>query len=320
MTTQIDAARIAPRVAALMAALIAALLIVSGCTRGDATTGVDDQSPLRLAYLPGEEDPEGRMVAFSELAEYLTQALGRKVELIQATSYAPTIEAMRSAKIDIIRAGGPFTYMIAHDKAGAEAIVRVGTSDGPGLYRSAIVAHPGSGIETMEDLVARAGEIDFAFVDPASTSGHLIPRARLESAGINPDTGFARTIFTMSHTNSAMTLISGKVHAGAISYNTYERLVEKGLMKPGDMKILWLSDPIPSGPIMVRQGLPRELKDRIHDAYLALNAGDTAVYRAMTEVYQTDDLRFFSATDTDYDGLRRIATNIDTMQMLPESG
>jgi phosphonate transport system substrate-binding protein len=303
----------------LMLATLAAVLVAAGCARSEAGSVAGDTGPLRLAYLPGEEDPEGRLVAHQGLAEYLTAALGREVELVQASSYAPTIEAMRAGKIDIVRAGGPFTYLIAHEKAGAEAIVTVGTSAGPGLYRSAIVAFPGSGIDSMEELVARARQVDFAFVDPASASGHLIPRAQLERVGINPEEDFARTIFTMSHANSAMAIISGKVQAGAISEETYKRMLELGQMKASDMKVLWLSDPIPTGPVMVREGLPPELKQRLRDAYLALNKGDTEVYRTLSAVYRTEDLRFFPANDEQWDPLRKIATNISTMQMLPGS-
>lgn len=307
-----------PLRAMLASALITAMLMIAGCAPGDADTD-DGQGPLKLAYLPNEDNPQGRMEAFSGLAEHLSEAVGKEVQLIQATTYAPTIEAMRAGKIDVIRANGPFVYLTAHKKAGAEAIVRVGTSQGPGLYQSAIVAYPGAGIDSLEDLIARADEIDFAFVAPTSASGHLIPRAHFETLGLNPEKHFARTIFTMDHTNSAMTLISGKVHAGAISSNTYQQLVEKGAMKPEDLKILWLSDPIPTGPVMVRQDLSQELKNRLRDAYLALNTGDSALYRAMTDVYLTDDLRFYAASDADYDSLRRIAGNIETMQMLPES-
>lgn len=301
------------RLPALLALLAA--LLVAGCAPGGA--GDEQARPLRLAYLPGEEDPEGRMVAFSGLAEYLSAHMGQEVELIQAVSYAPTIEAMRASKIDFMRAGGPFTYMIAHEKAGAEAIVHVGTSAGPGLYQSAIVAWPGSGIESLQDLVARAAEIDFAFVDPASTSGHLVPRARLETLGIDPDEAFGRTIFTMSHTNSAMTIISGKVQAGAISLNTYERLIERGLIKADDMTILWKSDPIPTGPVMVRADLPEEIKDRLRQAYLDLNDSGEPVFEAMKDVYRTEDLRFYPALDADFDGLRAIARNVDSFEMLP---
>ncbi len=171
----------------------------------------------------------------------------------------------------------------------------------------------------MDELVARAGKVDFAFVDPASASGHLIPRAQLERVGINPEEDFARTIFTMSHANSAMAIISGKVQAGAISEETYKRMLELGQMKASDMKVLWLSDPIPTGPVMVREGLPPELKQRLRDAYLALNTGDSEVYRTLSAVYRTDDLRFFPANDEQWDPLRKIATNIGTMQMLPGS-
>ncbi len=307
-------ARVHRRPAVLLALL--ALLLCAGCAPdGD---GPAEAQPLRLAYLPGEEDPEGRMVAFSGLAEYLSEYMGREVELIQAVSYAPTIEAMRASKIDFMRAGGPFTYMIAHEKAGAEAVVHVGTSAGPGLYQSAIVAWPGSGIESLEDLVARAPEIDFAFVDPASTSGHLVPRAQLEALGIDPDEAFGRTIFTMGHTNSAMTIVSGKVQAGAISFNTYTRLLERGLIQADDMTILWKSEPIPTGPVMVRADLPEEIKERLRQAYLNLNDSGEPVFEAMKDVYRTEDLRFYPAVDTDFDGLRAIARNVDTFEMLPE--
>jgi phosphonate transport system substrate-binding protein len=307
------------RLAALLGALLGLALTACGPgVDGGARDPNATDRILRMAYLPGEEDPEGRMEAFSGLAEYLSERLGREVELIQAVSYAPTIEAMRASKIDFMRAGGSFTYMIAHEKAGAEAILRVGTSAGPGLYESAIVAWPGSGIDTLDDLVARAGEIDFAFVDPASTSGHLIPRAQLEQVGIDPDESFARTIFTMSHTNSAMTIVSGKVQAGAISWNTYTRLLEAGIIEADDMVVLWKSDPIPTGPIMVRADLPQTLKDGLRDAYLALNDSDLPVFRAMKAVYGTEDLRFFPANDADWDGLRAIARNVDSFQMLPE--
>ncbi|MEE4301617.1 MAG: phosphate/phosphite/phosphonate ABC transporter substrate-binding protein [Pseudomonadales bacterium] len=301
------------RPAALLALL--AVLWLGGCAPGDE--GDTAAEPLRLAYLPGEEDPEGRMVAFSGLADYLSKHMGRQVELIQAVSYAPTIEAMRASKIDFMRAGGPFTYMIAHEKAGAEAVVHVGTSAGPGLYQSAIVAWPGSGIESLQDLVSHAAEIDFAFVDPASTSGHLVPRARLETLGIDPDDAFGRTIFTMSHTNSAMTIVSGKVQAGAISFNTYTRLVERGLIEADDMTILWKSEPIPTGPVMVRADLPEEIKDRLRQAYLDLNDSGEPVFEAMKQVYRTDDLRFYPAMDADFDGLRAIARNVDSFDMLP---
>jgi len=115
-----------------------------------------------------------------------------------------------------------------------------------------------------------------------------------------------------------MTIVSGKVQAGAISFNTYTRLLERGLIQADDMTILWKSEPIPTGPVMVRADLPEEIKERLRQAYLNLNDSGEPVFEAMKDVYRTEDLRFYPAVDTDFDGLRAIARNVDTFEMLPE--
>lgn len=302
------------KVASLLLLLAASFL--AGCSPGGATTD-DARRVLRFAYLPSEEDPEGRVDATHDLADRLARYTGLEVEIIRAVSYAPTIEAMRAGKIDVIRAGGPFTYMIAHEKAGAEAIVAFGTSDGRGIYKSLIVASRESGLEHLDDLTRRAAELDFAFVNPASTSGHLIPRAALESRGLDPDSDFAELIYTMNHTNSAMTIVSGKVDAGALSLSSYERLLRTGKLEADDLVILWESDPIPTGPVMVHPDLPEDVKQGIRQAYLSLNTRDDPLYEQMALTYRKEDLTFYEASDADWDDLRSIAQSVRTMTMLP---
>ncbi|MDZ7825347.1 MAG: PhnD/SsuA/transferrin family substrate-binding protein [Gammaproteobacteria bacterium] len=185
------------------------------------------------------------------------------------------------------------------------------------MYRSLIVAHPATGLRSLEDLIARAGELDFAFVTPTSASGHLIPRALLEGRGMVPEQDFANLVYTMSHTNSAMTILAGKVDAGAISIDTRDRLLEKGGMKPEDLVVLWRSDPVPSGPLMVRRDLPQSLKEAIRQAYLAIDDDrNSPLYRAMQATYLTEDLRFYAVDDERWDGLRAIARNVESMTML----
>jgi len=276
----------------------------------------DSPKVLKMAFQPSEDDVERRMQeeVFDSLSAYLTSEIGIPVELIRTTGYGPTIEAMRAKKIDFGRSGGSFTYLIAHEKAGAEAIIQRGTSAGPGIYSSIIVTSPETGIESLEDLKTRQHELVFAFVDPASTSGHLIPRSGLESNGIDPD-DFRQTIFTMSHTNSAMTLVSAKVDVGGMSRSTYERLIEAGRIKPEDLVILWKSKPIPTGPIIVRADLPKEIRDRIRAAYLKLNDGGPLM-DALRVQSGIEDLRFYPADDGMWYGLREIAWGVDSMKLL----
>ena len=273
-------------------------------------------SVLHMSYSPSEEDVEGRMEMLEELTDYLGEQVGIPIHLVQAQGYGPTIEAMRAKKIDIARTGS-FAYMIAHEKAGAEAIVARGKkAKGPGLYSSIIVASPSQGMRSLEDLKARAADTVFAFVDPASTSGHLTPRAGLEANGFDPKEDFERLVFTMSHTNSAMALVSGKLDAGAMSRTTYDRMVAAGSIQADDLVILWESEPIPTGPIIVRRELPEEIKSRLQAAYLNLNEEGGAILEALRTQANTPDLIYFPAEDAMWDGLREIAYNLETMQLL----
>ncbi|MDZ7825348.1 MAG: PhnD/SsuA/transferrin family substrate-binding protein [Gammaproteobacteria bacterium] len=95
--------------------LVACLFTASGCSPRDASAEAGNgPEVLRLAYLPSEEDPEGRMEAVELLAAHLEAHVGRPVKMIRAVQYAPTIEAMRAGKVDIVRSGGPFVYLVAH--------------------------------------------------------------------------------------------------------------------------------------------------------------------------------------------------------------
>ena len=255
------------------------------------------------------------MTVFNELADYLSEEIGIPVELYRTSGYGPIIEAMRSRKIDFGQSGGSFTYMIAHEKAGAEAAVVRGTPEGRGVYSSIIVTSPSTGIKSIEDVKTRQDELVFAFVDPASTSGHLVPRAGLQSMNIDPE-GFKRLIYTMNHTNSAMTLMAAKVDVGAISRSTFDRMIEAGRMKPDDLVILWESAPIPNSPIVVRHDLPQDIKDKISMAFLKLNDGGPLL-EAMREQAGVDNLIYYPANDAMWDPIREIAYNIDMKLLSP---
>lgn len=286
-------------------------MMLTSCGSSEAK----ELSVLKMAYLPSEEDVERRMKAFNELADYLTEEIGIPVELYRTAGYGPIIEAMRSRKIDFGQSGGSFTYMIAHEKAGVEAVVVRGTSKGRGIYSSIIVTSPSTGIKSIEDVKARQSELVFAFVDPASTSGHLVPRAGLQSMDIDPE-GFKRLIYTMNHTNSAMTLMSAKVDVGAISRSTFDRMIEAGRLKEEDLVVLWESAPIPNSPIVVRPDLPQDIKERIAAAFLKLNEGGPLL-ETMREQTGVEDLIYYPANDAMWDPVREIAYNIDMKLLSP---
>src|SRR5262249_30080595 len=153
---------------------------------------------------PGIEEPQAQTLRLDRLKTYLSERLKMPVELYKSSAgYGTVIEALRANKVDVASMG-PFGYLIASEKAGAEVIVTSGAKSlGQGEYRGPIAVARNSPLRTIQDLVAHSKELTFSFVDPASTSGFLVQRAYFQSVGLDPDKDFKKTMFSTNHVASA---------------------------------------------------------------------------------------------------------------------
>jgi phosphonate transport system substrate-binding protein len=217
--------------------------------------------------------------------------------MITGTSYSAVIEAMRVDKVDSMEVG-PFSYTLAVQEAGAEALAvnvaaenKVYDADTPPYYFSIIFTKKGSGIATLQDLKGK----DFNFVDPASTSGHLMPKTLLIKNGINPDTDM-KTVFAGSHPTSVISVWNDKAPAGATYEQNMLDLATEGQVEycsfsdgqaskfrtaeeikanyeacpEGKLVAIGYSDPIPSTPFAIRSNLPQSFKDAVKAALLEI--------------------------------------------------
>ena len=150
----------------------------------------------------------------------------------------------------------------------------------------------------MEDLKGKS----FAFVDPASTSGNLIPRKMLIENGIDPDNDFSTSFYAGTHNAVEYAVANGKVDAGADSDNSYNRMVEAGEIDPEVNKIIHTSDPIPGSPIVVRGDLPADFKKKIQDALITMDE------QTIHQVGGWGNIaRYQKVSDSDYDIIRETA-------------
>jgi phosphonate transport system substrate-binding protein len=290
----------------------------------------------------GGDDAEEALESNEPLAQHLEDWLGIEVNYTTGTSYNAVIEAARAGHVDCYTVG-PFAYILGVEEADAEALaisvstradVPVYDASIPPAYHSVISTKKGNGIASVADLAGHT----FSFVDPASTSGHLIPRSMLVAAGIDPDADM-ETIFAGSHPTSGIALWNDKVDAAASTETTLANLAEEGQIdyctfedgeigKPrtqeeiqavydacpdGHIVALAYSDPIPGTPFSVNKNLPTSLKEAIKDALLATK--DDAEFISATGRWFTDpnidqDLGL-PHLDSYYDGLREVARVLD---------
>jgi phosphonate transport system substrate-binding protein len=293
--------------------LLSSLLLslsLSSCKAVDAKGSTP--TILRYAFAPEEEQLQGGTIRSDLMKAYLQRELHRPVEVVRVEGYGPTIEAMRAEKVDI--AGyGALGYIIAAQKAGAEAIVSRGNPDGTlGGYRSMIAVPKNSPIHSLQDLKAHAKDIVFSFSDPASTSGNLYPRVGLLNAGINPEKDFKKVIFSGTHPATVLTVAAGKVDAGGFSASAETRLIALHRIAPDDLRILWTSELIPNGPTTVRKGLPEQLKKDIQAAFLAIPTKDPQLWSNIVNTYRTNTsgMSYVSVNDGTYDGLRSYTSKV----------
>ena len=275
----------------LLVGLLLTTIFLGGCAK--------EEEPLKMAVIPAGE-AIAEVERYEPIAAYLGEQIGKEIELVVSTDYTAVITALKVGDADIARLG-PFSYLLAVEEAKAEIIVRgVKKSTGKDAYHGYIISRADSGIKTLDDLKGRT----FAFTDVASTSGYLIPQAVLKGAGIDPEKDFAEMFFAGSHPAVIEVVKAGKVDAGAIADNRWEDALEAGVIKEGELSIIFTTDPIPMSPEVVRSGMDPELKKKIQDAYL--NMPSELSEQAVGKISG-----YVIAVDSDYDFLREVAKVLD---------
>jgi phosphonate transport system substrate-binding protein len=295
------------------ALFFAALAVLfAGCAR-EVPPPAPDARPtvLRLGYTPSEEAVVDREAANLALARYLERALGGvAVTLVRTASYGPAVAAMARGEIDLV-ALAPFAFLLAADDGIAEAVAATGTAAaGPRTYRSALIAHRRTGLTNLDALAGRARALRFNYTDPASNSGHLVPQARLAALGLIPERDFAATEYTLSHSVAVLNVVFGRADVAGVNHSTLQRLIAKDRVRSEEIETLWLSEPLPNGPMAVRRALPAGFKREVQTALVRFAAVDPAASRTAMAQFAVEDLVFLACDDSLYSGLRALASQV----------
>jgi phosphonate transport system substrate-binding protein len=94
----------------------------------------------------------------------------------------------------------------------------------------------------------------FAFGDKGSTSGYLIPSHEFQKRGIDPDKYFSRVVYT-KHQAIETQITRGELDAGADYNRNRDAMINDGLIKAADSRIVWTSAPLPNDAFAVSKEL-----------------------------------------------------------------
>jgi len=297
--------------------LLSMALAMIGCNAAQAANaektpqerwGIDE---FIIVLLPGEDTPE---ITYTRdlFGAALSEVLGIPVREYRGTNYAACIEAMRTGYAHVANLG-PFSYVYAVERAGAECFA-VSALDGAHGYYSHMITHVDSDIYTLDDLVGRT----FGFVDPASTSGYLVPSNDLLNhfADSKPELEFEdltingrlfdSVMFTGTHSNSAQGVFRKDIEAAAVTSATVDAEIRNGHVDEGSIRTIHISPLIPTSPFSIQKDLPQDLKDLVIDFFLTWDDQEFWDIRGSTPEH-----RYWPVEDHEYDYIRQLRDRFD---------
>ncbi|MFN2197144.1 MAG: phosphate/phosphite/phosphonate ABC transporter substrate-binding protein, partial [Anaerolineales bacterium] len=224
---------------------------------------------------------------------------GLYITPLVATEYAGVIEAMCSdppkAQMGSL---ATFAYILAAERGCAEAEL-VSVRFGSTSYNGQIFVRADSGINTIADLKGKT----FCRPDPLSTSGWIIPSITLRANGINPDTDLAQVVDAGSHDASVAGVYNGDCDAGSSFVDARTNIEEDYPDVMDVIKVIEVSADIPNDGVQYVPSFPREMRDQINNALLAIAQTDAGL-EALDVAYQWGGLERID--DSFYDPFRQV--------------
>lgn len=242
-----------------------------------------DYRIVRFGILSGENESD-RVARYTPFQEYLEKTLDVEVEIFTAGNYDGVIQALAAGQIEFSFLGSS-AYAAAYSETNG-GIIPLLTSqqeDDSIGYFGVIVARCDSGLKTIKDLKGKT----LAFADPDSTSGYNVPYYNLVQQGYQPEEFFSAIPFSGSHEAGVAGVANGQFDAAATYINNEkngipQRMETKGMIKEGEVCVIWTSPEITSGPFTARANLPQGLIDDMKAAVMATPTAAPEAYKEMT--------------------------------------
>lgn len=258
-----------------------------------------EKAPLRVA-VAAMVSPKETFIYYREIIDYLSTRLEQNIELVQRKTYTEINEMLGQGVIDLaFICSGP--YVSGKAAFGFEALAAPQIR-GKAVYRSFLIVHRDSPCRRLDDLRGKT----FAFTDPASNTGFLVPLYLLAEKREQPESFFGKTIFTYSHDNSILAVAKNLVDGAFVHEQIWEYYRIRYPEHASKTRIVYRSEPFGNPPLVASGGLADPVKKRVRDLVLSMHL-DTEGKKVLSELYID---RFIPVNDELYDPVRKMKARL----------
>lgn len=206
--------------------------------------------------------PREGLAYYKQLSDYIGKRLGQPVQLVDRGNYDEINRLLESGAIDAaFICSGP--YVEGKKRFGLQ-LLAMPLVKGKPIYHSYIIVPQNSPARKFEDLRGKT----FAFTDPKSNTGKLVPTYMLARINETPQHFFSRVEFTYGHDNSIRAVAEKLVDGAAVDGLIWEYMALKNPVLTAKTRILLRSDPFGIPPFVVRPGIASEQKRRLQQILL----------------------------------------------------
>jgi phosphonate transport system substrate-binding protein len=220
----------------------------------------------------GGENAQDRLTSNECFRAKIEEALGVPVKLFTPADYDGVIQGLLGGTLDYAWLGASaYAKIYLTDPEAVEVKLTKQNVDGSTGYYSIGFTRKDTGITSIEDAKGKV----FAFADPNSTSGYLVPGAELAGKFGPLEEFFSEVKMSGGHEQTIVGVANGDFDAGVSwadglgnwedGYNSgaFRKAADAGLVDMNNLVEIWRSAMIPEGPMVVRKALPQDVKDKV---------------------------------------------------------
>ncbi len=294
----------------LLGLLITALtaLISAGCLDTENAVKIDlHENTTTDIMFPVDEDtvqiavasiisPEESVGYYQELFDYVSEKLKRPVKLVQRKTYFEVNELLRLKRVDAAFICSR-AYVEGNDQFGLELLVAPVVNNKT-VYYSYVIVPRDSDINSFEELRGKS----YAFTDPMSNSGHLVPIYMLARMNETPDTFFKHYFFTYSHDKSIEAVAEKLVDGASVDSLIWDYQNSTNPGYTSKTKIIEISPPYGIPPVVIPAGSDPEFKRELEQIFLDMDKDERG--REILKNIKVD--KFVKINDSAYDTVREM--------------
>ena len=197
--------------------------------------------------------------------KYLSKKTGYRFVPVFTKSYDEMSYLLSRGMVDVAYiCGAP--YVEDKNYAGFE-LLAVPLWKGKPSYYSYVITRKEKDYKSILDFRGKP----YAFSDPKSNSGSVVPTYVLMRNGYRPERFFNPIVYTYSHSESILAVYYGFVEGASVDSIVFDQFAEKSPEIASKLKVVEAYGPFPITPMVVRSQLEDDVKYALRKVLLSMS-------------------------------------------------